>query len=159
MDLYLQEMWKKKKDYKQVGNYMIYILSDNEPYSRDIEDVVIMASTKIDDVLEYLYNNIDIKKFLSYTIFIIPENDDCVSTTITPCINAYNNFVKYDPQFYLTEENLEEYHHIKDQLYAWCAAIKEKLAKERAEANKLKAERKEKEERELYEKLKEKFDS
>ena len=136
---------------------MIYILSYNQACGDDIDDIVVMASTKIDDILEYLYTNVQMRRWDFYTILVVPKNDDCFCTTIIPRICAYDMITKYPPQFLLSEENIDEYRHIKSQLYAWCEAAKERQIKEREESNKLKEAVKEKQERELYEKLKAKY--
>ena len=137
---------------------MIYILGTDCHYeNEDLDEIIVMASTKIDDVLEHLYTNIEMRRWDFYTILIVPENDDCFATTIIPRTCAYDMITKYPPQFLLEEENIEEYRHIKTQLYAWCEAVKERQAKEREESNKLKEAIKEKQERELYEKLKAKY--
>lgn len=136
---------------------MIYILSDNSPCSRDIDDVVVMASTKIDDILEHLNKNVHMGLWDDYTILIVPENDDCFAATIIPRLCAYDMFTKFPPQFLLEEENIEEYRYVKGKLYEWCEAAKEKQMKEREESKKREEAEKEKLERELYEKLKAKY--
>lgn len=136
---------------------MIYILSNSDSYSRDIDDIVVMASTKIDDILESLYKTVPIASYCRYTVLIVAENDDCFAYTFTPRVCSYDSFEKYPPQFLLNEENIEEYRHIKDQLRIWCDAVKEKEKKEKEERERILADKKEEQERKLYETLKAKY--
>lgn len=137
---------------------MIYILGEiglND--YEDLEDVIVLASTKIDDVLEYLYKNVKTDYLYKYTIIIKPENDDAFYETIIPDVFTYDKFSKYVPTMYYDTNNLVEYEHIKNQLFIWCNSIRTKLQKEKEEREKIKAEQEEERERKLYEKLKAKY--
>lgn len=137
---------------------MIYILGDDFMIENEgLEDVIYMASTKIDDVLEYLYNNVEIHNLCNYAILIKSENDYTFCSTINPSIYAYDNFSKNKPSMFFEIENDAEYKHIKDQLFIWCNALKVKIQKEKEERDRMEAEKKEKQERKLYEKLKAKY--
>ena len=136
---------------------MIYILGSSFlSEMSELEEVIDIASTNIEDVLEYLYKNVRTDSLTHYTILIKPENSTSFEI-ITPYINTYDGFVKYTPSLFTVEENKMEFEHVKHQLFHWCNAIKVKRDKELEEARKLIEEDMEKRERELYERLKAKY--
>lgn len=140
---------------------MIYILGVSffNGYN-DLEDVVYMASTKIDNILEYIYDNIGLDYYDNFTI-LVKEDGDLSGESSYGIINvgqhSYENFMSYIPYMFLKDENKDEYEHVKNKLRIWRDAIAEKKKKEREERDKLKKEKIEREERELYEKLKAKY--
>ena len=139
---------------------MIYILGRNDfdcfDSYNDLEDVVFMASTKIDDILEYVYTNIGLNYYCDYTI-LVKENGDLSYGNIGVGQYAYENFVKYTPHMFLKDENKNEFEYVKNQLRIWCDAIKEKKKREQEERHRIYASAKEKQERKLYEELKAKY--
>jgi hypothetical protein len=140
---------------------MIYILGESffNGYN-DLEDVVYMASTKIDDILEYTYNNIDLDCYNNFTILVKEDGDlsgDLSYGIISVDQYSYANIMSYTPYMFLKDENKNEYEHVKNQLRIWRDKIAEKKKKEQEERDRLEKERKEREERELYEKLKAKY--
>lgn len=136
---------------------MIYILGSRYlSEMSELEDVIDIVSTNIVDILEYLYKNVKTDYLAHYTIIIKPENSTSFEI-ITPYINAYDGFKKYTPLLFTTEENKTEFEYLKNQLFHWCNAIKKKKEKEQEEFQKLSKARIEKEERELYERLKAKY--
>lgn len=137
---------------------MIYILCKDEFYEySDLDDIVIIASTKIDDILEYVYKKVNINNLFMYSILIKSENDDYSSATFTPAENAYENFMRYTPTFFLIKENEKEYENVKHQLSTWCNAMKAKKEKYEEERKKELEKAKEAKERKLYEELKAKY--
>ena len=137
---------------------MIYILGDYYmTEDSDLADVVKITSTKIEYIFEYLE---DIKPGClgHYAILIKPENDATQYATIDPdSTNAYHVLEEYPPQFLTDEENKEEYEQIKTLVFHWCNTLREKKQRELEAMKRLNAERQEKQERELYEKLKAKY--
>ena len=140
---------------------MIYILGVSFCNSyNDLEDVVYTASTKIDDILEYIYDNIDLDCYNNFTI-LVKEDGDLSGESSYGIINvgqhSYANFMSYVPYMFLKVENKNEYEHVKNKLRIWCDTIAEKRKKEQEKIDRLKKEKIEHEERELYEKLKAKY--
>lgn len=136
---------------------MIYMLGTSYHYeNEDLEDIIIMASTNIEDILEHLYNNISYNCFNDYVI-LTKENGDLDYGYINVFTSSYDNFVKYTPYIFLKEENKNEFEHVKNQLRIWCDAFTEKKKREQEERQLFFATAEEKQERELYEKLKAKY--
>lgn len=137
---------------------MIYILGDyyiDEDY--DLSDVVKITSNKIEHIFEYL-EHIKPSYLGHFEILIKSENDALQYATINPdSTSAYHILETYPQQFLTDEENKEEYEHIKTVVFNWCSTLKEKRQREIEKLQKLNAERQEKQERELYEKLKAKY--
>lgn len=135
---------------------MIYILGKNDYYDNsDLDDIIIQASTKIEDILDSLLN-VNIDYLQDYTILATPENSRLFGI-IYPRECEYECFVDYTPPMYTMEEYKDEYEHVKNQLFVWCNKIKERRIREEAERKLLLKEKEEKRERELYEKLKAKY--
>ena len=135
---------------------MIYILSiSNTSYDyEDLEDMVVMASSTIDKVLEYADTRIPIRNLDSYEIFV-NEDGGLRHEEIYLDSDAYNRFARYPSDMF--SENEDEYKYVCCKLRVWCDALKEKKRKIKEEAEQKERERKEKQERELYEKLKAKY--
>lgn len=137
---------------------MIYILGNRYVSEMsDLEDIVDIVSTNIEDILEWLYQKVKVEYLSEYTILIKPENNEYDYETIIPDMYVYNSFATYKPILFNKEENQAEYKHVKNELFHWCNAIKTKREKEQEERIKIEEENKEKRERELYEKLKAKY--
>lgn len=135
---------------------MIYILGTNCHYeNEDLDEIIVMASTNIEDILEHLYNNVRHNYFSDYSI-LVKENGNLLYDKIY-IQDAYRSFVQYTPSMFLEEENIDEFEHVKNQLRIWDDAITEKKRKEKEERDRAFAIVKEKQERELYEKLKAKY--
>lgn len=137
---------------------MIYILGKSNIYHDydDLEDTIFMASTRIDDILDYLYNNVNIDYLSDYTILVKVENDLSYET-ICPNKCVYANFVEFTPSMFLKDENKSEFEYVKNQLFMWNTAIEDKHKKLKEERERAEIAAKEKKERELYEKLKAKY--
>lgn len=138
---------------------MIYILAKSGTYDygyMDLYDIVILASTKIDDILDYLYNNVE-PNFLSDYDILIKENGYLDYGIIGTTQISYDTFTKYTPNMFLKEENKNEFEHVKNQLRIWCDAVAEKKKLLEEERKRIYAAAKEKQERKLYEELKAKY--
>ena len=137
---------------------MIYILGKSNIYHDydDLEDAIFIASTRIDDILDYLYNNVNIDYLSDYTILVKAENDLSYET-IYPNKCAYASFVEFTPSMFLKDENKSEFEYEKNQLFIWNTAIENKHKKLKEERERAEIAAKEKKERELYEKLKAKY--
>ena len=137
---------------------MIYILgkSNTRYENEDLADIIITASTKIDDVLEYAYTTIPIHNLNDYEI-LVNENSGLMYEEIFLTNDSYEHLIKYPAPLFLKEENAEEFKIVCNQLRNWCDAIKEKKKRLREEAEQREKCRTEFEERELYEKLKAKY--
>lgn len=133
---------------------MIYILGKETPSGyEDLDEVVLTASTKIEDILKYIYANLNLCYLYEYAILFVDENE-----TQHDCFNLYadiyNRFVKYTPNVFLKEENKDEYCIVKDCLYKLCNDMK--TEKEKQEHRRVEV--REENERRLYEQLKAKFE-
>ena len=137
---------------------MIYILAKSSASYEyeDLEDMIVMASTKIDEVLEYAYTKIPIYRLSEYVI-LVNEDGGLRYDNIYLTNNSYDHFIEYASNMFSEEENEDEYRYVCCQLRAWCDAIKEKNKKLKAEKEQKEKEEKEKQERKLYEELKAKY--
>lgn len=136
---------------------MIYILCKDE-FSEcgDLDEVIILASTEIGDILEYIYQNEILYSLRKYTILIKPENN-CEYAEIVPVITAYEHFINFTPELFLKEENKAEYENVKHHLSSWCRMMRIKREDEEKERQRALEEAIEKEERMMYERLKLKY--
>lgn len=137
---------------------MIYILCrycDTEYYEMD--EVIVMASSNIKSVLDYIYENIQIYNLCDYTIVALPENDPVCSACFTPDEKMYDRFISYTPSFFLWKENKIECLEAGSEMLLFCDKVKEKKEKEEKERERARKARQEQNERELYEKLKAKY--
>lgn len=136
---------------------MIYILGRDEFHEYNtLDEVIIIASTKIGDILEYLYKNEKVNNLYEYMILVKSEND-CEYGEIRPVTTAYENFINFTPTLFLKKENKAEYENVKHQLSAWCNMMRIKRESEEKERKRAFEEAKEREERMLYERLKVKY--
>lgn len=136
---------------------MIYILGKECAYSYcEMDDIIVMTSTSIDKLLEYVYTKIPIYSLSDYEILIAEDGNDEYDII---CLgrDSYDNFITYKPFIFNKKENEDEYKHVCCQLRAWCDAVKERDRKIKEEAEQKEREEKEAKERELYEKLKVKY--
>lgn len=130
---------------------MIYILGKSSyDGAYDLDDIVVMASTKIEDVLEYVIKNVPLDCISSHSIFITPENS-FLYDVIGLGESTYESFVKYTPNVFKEYES--ECEHVKNELFKWCNAIKSKNKKQKEEREQRQIDY----ERKLYEELKAKF--
>lgn len=138
---------------------MIYVLGkETSNEYEDLDEIVLTASTKIDDVLEYAYTNLSLQSLDEYVILFVDENETSHSY-LTLYKDMYNDFIKYTPNVFLKEENKNEYHIVKDCLFKWNNIINEsRRIKEEERNRKIAAYKEEEEERRLYEQLKAKFE-
>lgn len=133
---------------------MIYVLGkETSNEYEDLDEIVLTASTKIDDVLRYAYTNLSLNHLYEYAILFVDGNETSYDY-IGLYNDMYNNFIKYTPNVFLKEENKNEYHIVKDCLFKWNNIINEAIRIKEEERNR----NKEEEERRLYEKLKAKFE-
>ena len=136
---------------------MIYILGSNTIYEyEDLEDTIRIASTKIDDILDYLYNDIDIDYFSNYSI-LVKENGRLEYGNIFTSCDSYEHFIEYTPYMFLKDENKNEFEYVKIKLQIWCDAVKDKRTRLKEERERIAREKKEARERKLYEELKVKY--
>jgi hypothetical protein len=135
---------------------MIYILGKSNANCEyeELEEMIVMASSTIDKVLEYAYTKIPIHDLNDYEIFV-NEDGGLRHESIYLENYAYDRFAKYPSNMFL--ENEDEYKYVCRQLRAFGDAIEEKKKKLKEESERKERERKEKQERELYEKLKAKY--
>ena len=137
---------------------MIYILCrDYDMEYCDVDEVIVMASTKIKNILDYIYENILIYNLWNYKIVILPENNPVCSDWFVPDEKLYKRFVDYTPSFFLWEDNKMECLETGSEMLLFCDKVKEKKEKEDSEREKARKIRQEREERELFEKLKAKY--
>ena len=87
---------------------MIYILGkETSNEYEDLDEIVLTASTKIDDVLEYAYTNLSLDYLYEYAILFVDGNE--ISYDYIGLYNdMYNDFIKYTPNVFLKEENKNE---------------------------------------------------
>lgn len=137
---------------------MIYVLGKKTSNEyEDLDEIVLTASTKIGDVLEYAYTNLNLYFLNEYAILFVDENKTSHSY-LTLYKDMYNDFTKYTPNVFLKEENKNEYHIVKDCLFKWNNIINEARRIKEEERNRKIAAYKEENERRLYEQLKAKFE-
>lgn len=137
---------------------MIYVLGKADTFydEEELEDVVYMASTKITDILDYLFNNVRTYQLRDYIILAFEEGKLDLGIIYT-LEGAYESFVKYRPTIFLREENEEEFQNVSTALRSYCNKVEEAIRKAREEEAQKSRTYKEKQERELYEKLKAKY--
>lgn len=137
---------------------MIYVLGkETSNEYEDLDEIVLTASTKIDDVLKYAYTNLSLNYLYEYAILFVDGNGTSYDY-IGLYNDMYNDFIKYTPNVFLKEENKNEYHIVKDCLFKWNNIINEARRIKEEERNRKIAACKEEEERRLYEQLKAKFE-
>ena len=140
---------------------MIYILA-YDTYCLDNQDIgesILVASTKIDDLLGYLDEKVRIDLLSDYIVLCMEENVPLVYYEMRMGVATGEMFAKYPHHIFLKEENKREYEIIKPKLLAWCNKKQEERRRLIEERKQKEKEDNEKKERELYEKLKAKYEN
>lgn len=140
---------------------MIYVLMlDNGYYQelQDVEDIICCASNKIEDILTYLDENIRIDYVSNYTLVCLEEGTS-LKCSYEMGVVTYGMVNLYPYCIFNKKENANEYEHLKNQLKIWCDKLKAERMRLFNEREQKKKEENEQKERELYEKLKAKYEN
>ena len=118
-----------------------------------MDEIVVATSTKIEDILEYVDKNIPIQSLYNYEIV-------CFDGNHTPFNNIElreNAYELFSVRLFEKENYKNEYKHVCNCLSVWCENLKEETRKIKEEQELRRKEKREQEERLLYEKLKAKY--
>lgn len=140
---------------------IIYVLIlDNGCHQEllDVEDIICCASSKIEDILAYLDENVKVDYVSNYTLVCFEEGTS-LKCTYGMGVTTYGMLDLYPYYIFNKEENVNEYEHLKSQLKIWCDKLKAERMRLFNEREQKKKEENEQKERELYEKLKAKYES
>lgn len=133
----------------------IYILAKDCDWQEDIDDMVYLATTDIQKILDYL--TIERAKYLGdYVILIKPDGSEdyelfYVNTDLSDSLR------KYPPKMLL--DNKELLGELIFKTKVWCDNIKFQLEEEKRRKEEEKNRKQEEKDRALYEKLKAKFEN
>lgn len=136
---------------------MIYILGKTYMCEDDeLDEVILFASTNINDVLEYAYKNINAIRIHGCSLYIKTEDDDYSGEIVAVNKSMYDKFTNYS-NFLCEDDNRLERMNIEMHMKHFCEAIESKEKAEKEKEDKIRKLRQEQEERKLYEKLKAKY--
>ena len=140
---------------------MIYLLCWRDDYrdSDDCDDIVELASTNFDDILNYLNekNTCNYQILHRFEILVLQNNDDSCNFTFPVSESMDRYFDGYHRGDYFWCENIEEFDSNYKKVHEWCLKVKQRREEISAKAIKERQAEDERRERELYEKLKAKY--
>lgn len=143
---------------------MYYILNKEIQESYEgLGDYILKISSNIEELLEWINVKIEEKKFhlgefdlWYYELTIINEENENDSCSLYK--NTYKSISNFKLRCFSNEKYNEEYLKFEEAIKKWCEDINEKIEKHRKEKEEVQNMKKEEEERELYERLKLKYE-
>lgn len=140
---------------------MIYVLGkETSNEYEDLDEIVLTASTKIENILKYVLTNLNLQRLYDYSIIFVEENEmlETPHDYLTLSKNLCKYFTEYTPNVFLKEENRDEFYIVKNCLSEWDKVVDEAIRREKEETERKIAAYREESERRLYEQLKAKFE-
>lgn len=143
---------------------MYYILNKEIQESYEgLGDYILKISTNIEELLEWINIKIEENNFRLiefdlwyYELTIINEENENDSYSLYK--NTYKSISNLKPRCFSNEKYNEEYLKFEKAIKKWCEDINEKIEKYKKEKEEAQNIKKEEEERELYERLKLKYE-
>ena len=138
-----------------MNNMLIYILAHDSSYKEYIEDMICIATTDFQKILDYLtfdrlYRN-------NYELFFCKDGDIEDGYSIYAKTNMGNQLREYPPA--ILWENKKVLNELVEKIDIWSANIESQLEEKRRKEKEEKDKEQEEKDRALYEKLKAKFES
>lgn len=132
----------------------IYILAKDCNCAEYIEDTILIATTNIQKILDYL--TVDKMRYANYELLICEDGEQEENHSLYVNTNMSYNLEKYTPAILWTNKNI--LNELISKIKKWEDEIKKEREEQRRKEEEEKSRKQEEKDRALYEKLKAKFE-